>query len=74
MNTHRLLVRGTRVELTDEDLGRNYTGNNNLYTMLSKNFINIIIVGVVLIIIIILIIIFKKRKKNKGKRYKEDEE
>lgn len=67
-NTHRLLVRGERVEYTpQEEEDGTYTITNiiNLQAI-SWWVIAAVIGGVVLIIVILLLIIFKKNKKRKN--------
>ena len=71
INTHRLLVRGTRVELTEEETVPSYIENNNFFAKFSKNYVNVILIGIVLIIFIIFAIIFLNGKnKDEGKKYR----
>ena len=68
INTHRLLVRGTRVNNTDDqenvNLGESQEEIDNLQSI---NIINIILITICILIVITIIaicIIIKKRKKN----------
>lgn len=71
INTHRLLVRGTRVEMAPGELENDFTENGSFYTKLSKNYIYTIIIGIILLIIIIPLIIFLNGKnKDEGKKYR----
>ena len=71
INTHRLLVRGTRVEMAPGELENEFVENGNFYTKLSKNYVNVIIIGIIFIFVVVPLIIFLNGKnKDEGKKYR----
>ena len=59
------------MELNENEFEPSSIENNNIYTKLSKNYVNIILIGIVLIILIIFIVIFLNGKnKDEGKKYR----
>ncbi len=69
INTHRLLVRGTRTELESTD--ENITNENNIQKEKQQLqlYIIIIVIGIIIILLImlILLIVIKRKPKYKGK-------